>query len=254
MCHCCSLLPLRWDTNFSGVGVVGAAVDPNLSATLDSSFCSVSDHVMMIHTSSSTRLDYCNFHILDCALGIWINTCWYREQSSVSGKKGLDLPTQPSPEHISGWPAMTLSSGLPHQLAYLRGCRQGSACTWSGCSGLAYVMPCLGQNAWETCKAVLHWNHALLNEENLPQRDTWEESKIIQACGMVSLKPAGTVMIDCRVGQAMRGQLAFEKPLCFVTLPVKYVLFILFLQQMLIEQFLCPGHYSGHWSLIDIYQ
>lgn len=46
----------------------------------------------MIHASSSPRLDYCNFHILECPRGIWINTCWYRKQDWVSGEKGLYLP------------------------------------------------------------------------------------------------------------------------------------------------------------------
>lgn len=44
---------------------------------------------------------------------------------------------------------------------------------------------------------------------------------------MVFLKPAGTVIIDCRVVGAMKGQVAFVKPPCFGVLPVKYVLFIL---------------------------
>lgn len=87
----------------------------------------------MICTSSSTRLDYCNFHILDGPLGISINTHWYRKQSHVSGEKGVNLPAWPSSEHIRQGLSENRSclEDLPYQIAVHEGCC--ASCEYGPC-------------------------------------------------------------------------------------------------------------------------
>lgn len=54
-------------------------------------------------------------------------------------------------------------------------------------------------------------------------------------------------------GSNERGSSLWKK-LCFGAIPVKCVLFILFLQQVFIEHFLCARHGSAYWKLIPEYK
>lgn len=55
-------------------------------------------------------------------------------------------------------------------------------------------------------------------------------------------------------GSNERGSSLWKKTLCVGAIPVKYVLFILFLQQLFIEHFLCARHGSAHWKLTPVYK
>lgn len=69
------------------------------------------------------------------------------------------------------------------------------------------------------------------------------------------MKLAGIAVTDCRVVGATIGKVAFGKKLyVFGTLPVKYVLFILFLQQLFTEHFLCARYGSVHCKLIPVFR
>lgn len=153
----------------------------------------------MIHASSSTRLDYCNFHILDCPLGIWINTCWYRKQDRVSREKKAKLAHLAIGKKYLGRALLAvwfrkaiLSSGLTRQLAYKKACRPGlpvlgAQVPWI-CISDAKRSECTEAFARKPCREI---RPHLIRKLFPKDFGMWRGGELIQACETVLLKWAG---------------------------------------------------------------
>lgn len=184
----------------------------------------------MIHTSSSARLDYCRFHILDCPLGIWINTC-IESSAMFLGRKNYICPVGHHQKTFRegllwAWPwKVLLPPGFTGSVSLPRRLQAGPGC--------ALVWRQRVPKWWQAgkirthggmCKEALCWNQALPNEENLPKEVLGKEGnefRIVEQNGLPEACRGCDQRLQSGGSNEREGRL--WKTLCCGTLPVKYV-------------------------------